>query len=126
MNKLLELEEKLKKAKVELEKNTMKKNCNTNIDKSENDFGGKSQMKVDSILNQKRMPAKEINPKTGESKEISPEAQIKSKKDLSARNKAKAEKAAAERRAKMREEGVLKMDTEVIKFDNNNQWYLDR
>lgn len=128
MKKLLELEKKLKEAKEELEKfgsqgaplssgglgasiaagiNGVRKEETCKAD-STNKYGAQQEAKRINTVNEARQPATVIS--GGQTKVVSPESQVKAKKDFAANQKAKAETAAKARRDAMRQEGVLKGD----------------
>lgn len=89
-----------------------------------NKFGIKMEQDRESSMNAARQPATAIDPKTGAKSVISPKAQVQAKVDSAAEKKAKAEADAKARRSGFRQEGVLK--SEVIKFDKNGQWSMDK
>jgi len=131
MQKLLELEKKLKEAKEQLEKFGSQGaplssgglgasiaaglSGGVNIKKEEtckadstNKYGAQQEAKRINTVNETRQPAKVIS--GGQTSIVSPESQIKAKKDFAANKKAKAESEAKTRRDAMRQEGILKGD----------------
>jgi hypothetical protein len=89
-----------------------------------NKFGAKVEQDRESSTNAARQPATLINPKTGSKSVIAPKEQVKAQIDSAAEKKGKAETEAAARRMAYRKDGVLK--SEVIKFDKNGQWSMDK
>ena len=81
---------------------------------------GKKQQFVDTVINQARKPAKVTNA-AGEVTEVSPEQQVKAKKDSADAKKAKFEAEAAARRAKMKLN-----KSEEISYLENGQWSLEK
>lgn len=104
------------------------------IEKSQKDgnkFGNKAEAFRTEVMHSARQPATVTDMKTGAKTLSTPKDQIKAKADKAASNKAKFEAEAAERRSKMRSEGVLKGEdndldkaTEEIKIAKNGQWSL--
>jgi len=148
MDKLLELEKKLKEARAMLEKAEEKKDkkhpdekedkkliaeaLDTHNEKKHGEAKDKDSAFKDEKIEKSRRMLGTITA-GGETKEIQPAEQIKikdagaaaakAKKDSVANDaKAKAEAAAKERRAGYKKEGLIK--SENITFDENGQWKL--
>ena len=116
MKKLLELEEKLIKAKEFLEKAS-----------NNNKYAERRQANAENISRMVRQPAKVTE--GGQTKIVSPEEQVDAKVKSAAEKKSKAEAEAAARRMAYRKEGVLKADDmckteETLKFNDGGQWSL--
>jgi hypothetical protein len=122
MEKLLELEKRLREAKAELEKALQPVEDKKEEDELEkaggpNKYGERKQAIAENINREQRAPAVEIKP-DGAKTLITPEAQVKAKKDAAAAKKAKFEEEAKARRAEYRKQGL-------VKFDANGQWSMD-